>query len=87
MVECDKTQQFAVTSKLSEKVIEWFILGNAANYSDVAIGAESKAEAVTLYAEPLVAKGLLKAATKAPSNRSESIKVVKNMPNYKNPKK
>ena len=59
--ECDKTQQFAVTSKLSEKAIEWFILGNAANYSDVAIGAESKAEAVELYAKPLVAKGLLKA--------------------------
>ena len=30
------------------------------DYSDIAIGADSKAEAVTVYVAPLIAKGLLK---------------------------
>jgi len=58
---CAKTQSFAVSSKLSKEVINWFISGGCPDYSDVSIGADDAADARKTYADPLISKGLLKA--------------------------
>ena len=58
---CEKTQAFAAKTKITEAVVTWFIEGNADDYTDIAIGAENSAEAVSTYAAPLIANGILKA--------------------------
>jgi hypothetical protein len=58
---CSKTQAFAEKNQLSGDVIAWFIAGGCVDYSDVSVGADNAAEAKTVYAEPLIAKGFLKA--------------------------
>ena len=59
--DCQKTQSYAVGCKLTKEVIQWFKAGGAPDYTDVAIGAEDAADARKRYAEPLIAKGILKA--------------------------
>ena len=58
---CAKTQSFAVNCKLNKEVINWFIVGGCPDYSDVSIGADDAADARKTYAEPLIAKNILKA--------------------------
>ena len=57
---CKKTQAFAVTAGLSKEVIGWFIAGKCTDYSDVSIGADDAPDARKVYAEPLIAAGLIK---------------------------
>ena len=55
-----KTMEFAVKAKLNTATIKWFVDGNVEDYSDVAIGAESGAEAVVNFAKPLISGGQIK---------------------------
>ena len=57
---CAKTQSFAAHCKLSKEVITWFIAGGCPDYSDVSIGADDAPDARKVYADPFIAKGLLK---------------------------
>ena len=58
---CAKTQSFAVNCKLNKETINWFITGDIHDYSDVSIGADDPADARKVYADPLIAKNILKA--------------------------
>ena len=61
MTFTDRTLEFVKKTKLNAETIKWFIDGQLEEYTDVALGAETGADAIENFAKPMIAKGFIKA--------------------------